>query len=166
MHQIKIIRMFSDKITKHLNLIGQPIEITREVLLESLKCGTGNFGKRSNMLYSLKLSALSLIKYNKSIGYKDGTAGFLYAITNPAWPGKVKLGLSTQPHKRLAQYQTYSPLRDYKMYHWSFWLDVRKAEKSFHGLLNADHEWVTLDQSLISLLTSLNDESLKQFMVP
>lgn len=166
MHQFKVIGMFSDKITQHLNLIGQPIEITREVLLESLKCGTGNFGRRSNMLYSLKLSALSLIKYNRSIGYKDGTAGFLYAITNPAWPGKVKLGLSTQPHKRLAQYQTYSPLRDYKMYHWSFWLNVRKAEKSFHGLLNADHEWVTLDQSLISLLTSLNDESLKQFMVP
>lgn len=158
--------MYSDKITQHLALNGSPVEITKELLLESLKCGTGNFGKRTNKLYSLKLSALSLIKYNKSIGHKEKKAGFLYAITNPAWPGKVKLGLSTQPHKRLAQYQTYSPLRDYKLYHWSFWLDVREAEKSFHRLLSANHEWITLDQSLKTLFTHLNDKSMKQFMVP
>jgi hypothetical protein len=70
--------------------------------------------------------------------------GFVYIITNPAWPTWVKVGLTTEEDtkKRLSSYQTGSPMRDYVVYdEWP--VDVaRDAEKVAHGLLkDAGYAW-------------------------
>ena len=40
--------------------------------------------------------------------------GFVYIITNPAYPGYVKIGKALDVLSRLNSYHTYSPKRDYK----------------------------------------------------
>jgi len=41
--------------------------------------------------------------------------GFVYLVTNPAWPSFVKVGAAKSLEGRLADYQTASPLRDFKL---------------------------------------------------
>lgn len=41
--------------------------------------------------------------------------GYVYLITNPAWPGYCKLGAAKSLSGRLADYLTASPHRDYKL---------------------------------------------------
>ncbi|WYX90388.1 hypothetical protein PTQ24_000113 [Salmonella phage KKP_3822] len=63
--------MYIDRIVKKLKYryytVGFTADINKDLILESLTFGTANFGRDSNRRYSLKLSALSFIKYNKSI---------------------------------------------------------------------------------------------------
>jgi hypothetical protein len=40
---------------------------------------------------------------------------YIYVISNPAWGGWLKIGLSKDPKKRIQSYQVYSPLRDYRL---------------------------------------------------
>lgn len=160
--------MYTDRIVQEaanrgLIDLGSPVDITKELITESLTFGTANFGRDSNRRYSLKLSALSFIKYNKSIGEKS-SCGFIYAITNPAWTDYVKIGMSSDPKTRLANYQTYSPLRDYKLIHWSFWFNAREAEKMLHNSFpKRINEWVVLDRSVDEILADFNKLSNKQF---
>ncbi|WP_370690658.1 GIY-YIG nuclease family protein [Parvibaculum sp.] len=46
-------------------------------------------------------------------GNRPISAGFVYVITNRAWPEWVKCGHAISADKRLARYQTYSPMRDF-----------------------------------------------------
>ena len=41
-------------------------------------------------------------------------AGFIYAISNPAWEGYLKIGSAIDYSQRLQIYQTAAPLRDYE----------------------------------------------------
>jgi len=43
--------------------------------------------------------------------------GYVYAITNPAWPGWVKIGMAIDADDRCNGYQTSSPFRDYSIEH-------------------------------------------------
>ena len=52
----------------------------------------------------------------------DNNPGFVYLITNKAWPEWVKVGRTANPRVRLRNYQTSSPLRDYEV--------ILKAESS------------------------------------
>ncbi|MGL4519205.1 MAG: GIY-YIG nuclease family protein [Phocaeicola sp.] len=47
----------------------------------------------------------------------------MYAISNPAWPGFIKIGKSVDVFDRLNNYQTSSPLRDYTLIGYAFVLD-------------------------------------------
>ncbi len=47
----------------------------------------------------------------------DDGSGFVYAITNPAWPGWMKFGTTIDLDARLAAYQIYSPRKDYTILH-------------------------------------------------
>lgn len=104
--------------------------------------------KGSNLRYAKKLAAISFIKFKlkHNLPVKEG---FVYFISNPAWHDQYKIGMSQLPKDRLAQYQTYSPLRDYKLHHWSYWLDKREGEKLVHSLFDdvKDYEWVNLPES-------------------
>lgn len=40
--------------------------------------------------------------------------GFIYFITNPAWPGVVGVGKTADHRVRLTKYQTSSPYRDFE----------------------------------------------------
>lgn len=59
-------------------------------------------------------------------------AGYVYIITNPAWPGTVKVGKAIDDKKRADQYQTYSPYRDYICERTLYVDDVHAVEQAFH----------------------------------
>lgn len=56
-------------------------------------------------------------------------AGYLYIITNKAFPGFVKVGVTENLNARLRTYQTSDPKRSYKMEFYIFHPDCYSAEK-------------------------------------
>lgn len=113
--------------------------------------------KARELRYANKLAAMSFVKYKKSHNKLNGE-GFLYIIENPAWKGLYKIGVSHDPLTRLRSYQTYSPYRDYKLLHYSFFTDTRKVESRLLGELpRYKNEWVTLTScQLKTLVIKLN----------
>ena len=113
--------------------------------------GTGNSG---NTKYARRLAGLNLLKENISRGVKAAeiSAGHVYLISNPAFPLHYKVGISYDAHKRLAQYQTYSPYRDFVLEKYDFVLNKFKTEQILlnHPLLNkASGEWVKKENAVI-----------------
>lgn len=60
-----------------------------------------------------------------------------YCITNPAFPGWVKIGFTskTEMKTRLSVYQTGTPFRDYCVEHVVEFVNARLAEKEVHNRL-------------------------------
>ena len=76
--------------------------------------------------------------------------GYVYAITNPAWPEWVKIGMAVDADDRCNGYQTSSPFRDYKVEHVVVTNNRRAAEAEAHKLANkiakeVRGEWFKLD---------------------
>jgi hypothetical protein len=61
--------------------------------------------------------------------------GFVYVVTNPAWPGWVKIGCAIDPGDRTNGYQTGSPFRDYELQGYSYSPVRRKSEAAVHRAL-------------------------------
>lgn len=97
--------------------------------------------RNSDVRYAKKLAGLSLLKLLKSreeeskvdikkkisFGIKEG---FVYIVTNPAFPGFFKIGMTTDVKNRLSAYQTYDPLKRYKIEMYKFVEDRRAYESS------------------------------------
>jgi hypothetical protein len=64
--------------------------------------------------------------------YNEKKSGEVYIITNSAWPEWVKIGQSMSAEDRLNNYQTGSPMRDYKLAYAVFSKDRRRAEREAH----------------------------------
>jgi len=64
--------------------------------------------------------------------YERSKDGYVYAITNPAWEGWVKIGMAVDADDRCKSYQTSSPHRDYKLEYCTYFEDRRKAEQKAH----------------------------------
>jgi len=58
--------------------------------------------------------------------------GYVYAITNPAWPGWVKIGMAIDADDRCNGYQTSSPFRDYVLEHMIVTKNRRRTEAEAH----------------------------------
>jgi len=58
--------------------------------------------------------------------------GYVYAITNPAWPEWVKIGMAVDADDRCNGYQTSSPFRDYTLEHMVVTNNRRAAEAKAH----------------------------------
>ena len=58
--------------------------------------------------------------------------GYVYAITNPAWSGWVKIGMAIDADDRCNGYQTSSPFRDYVLEHMIVTKNRRKTEAEAH----------------------------------
>jgi hypothetical protein len=76
--------------------------------------------------------------------------GYVYAVTNPAWPNWVKVGMALDADDRCRGYQTSSPYRDYEVKVSVFFEDRSKAEQQVHKLLSevaAERrgEWFKID---------------------
>ena len=56
----------------------------------------------------------------------------MYAITNPAWPEWVKIGMAIDADDRCNGYQTSSPFRDYSLEHMVSSNNRRKSEAQAH----------------------------------
>ena len=109
-------------------------------------------GTNSNVKYARRLAGLNLLKENLSRGVKASEikAGHIYLISSPAYVDYYKVGVSYDCHTRLAQYQTYSPFRDFRLEKYDFVLDKFLVEKQIlsHPLIDrATGEWVKVDNA-------------------
>ena len=88
----------------------------------------------------------SFTNYNKS------NKGYVYIITNDAWPDWIKVGKAANAEDRLKSYQTGDPFRSYKLYH-AFKVDNRHSfELTAHKLLKkvcgaSKNEWFKINLS-------------------
>jgi len=64
-------------------------------------------------------------------------AGFVYIVSNPAWPDFVKIGHAFDPQDRLASFNTGDPHRAYVLEYSRYFEDRIAAEKGMHDLLDA-----------------------------
>ena len=62
--------------------------------------------------------------------------GYVYVISNPAWPDWVKVGMAIDADDRCSSYQTSSPLRDYVLHCAISSDDRRKDESKAHKQLD------------------------------
>ena len=76
-------------------------------------------------------------------------SGYIYIIKNPAWDKWIKIGRAIDFNDRLKAFQTYSPFRDYKVFHYFEVDDYLKAENEAHKLLKdkfkSKQEWYQVD---------------------
>ena len=93
--------------------------------------------------------------------------GYVYAITNPAWPEWVKIGMAVDADDRCNGYQTSSPFRDYKIEHMVVTNNRRDAEAEAHKAATkmakeVRGEWFKLDIELAkNILNNLTIELKK-----
>ena len=86
-----------------------------------------------------------------------GPDGSVYLIVNEVWPGWIKVGESSDPDRRLKNYQTGDPFRNYTLVD-SFWFKDRKlAEKGIHSILKtegyeSEGEWFKIKESIVKKL--------------
>lgn len=106
--------------------------------------------RRARQLSSKSLKAFNQIK-----------EGYVYAISNPAWPDWIKIGMAVDADDRCANYQTSSPFRDYYVEAKQFTKDKSKLEAKAHkeaaklGLKYG--EWFKIGKlRAISLIKSLH----------
>ena len=90
--------------------------------------------------------------------------GYVYVMTNKAWPDWVKIGMAIDAEDRLNGYQTSSPHRDYVLEHYVASNDRRKSEKEAHTRalpLSTDTkgEWFKLSvEQAITILDNLDEQ--------
>lgn len=86
-----------------------------------------------------------MLKELSSRGLKS-KSGVVYFITNPAWIGMIKVGMTSDLDTRLRAYQTYDPNRAYVAKHYEFVLDRRQTERSVLDIFKVDvsevGEWI------------------------
>jgi len=85
--------------------------------------------------------------------------GYVYAVTNPAWPGWVKIGMAVDAEDRLKGYQTSSPLRDYELLCASKSSDKSLSEQKAHLIAQKKAtefrgEWFKIDSTVAYTIVS------------
>lgn len=80
-------------------------------------------------------------------------SGYLYLITNKAFPGFVKVGVTTDIKSRLHTYQTSDPKRQYKIEFYVEHPDCYTAEKKIKEMMkyfaaSQKNEWYECDVSV------------------
>lgn len=97
--------------------------------------------------------------------------GYVYVITNPAWPEWVKIGMAIDADDRCNGYQTSSPFRDYVLEHMIVTKDRRKAEAQAHfaaGKLasSKNGEWFKLSveeaKKILDDCSTMDEPEVKQ----
>ena len=96
--------------------------------------------------------------------YEKSTEGYVYIITNPSWEGWVKIGMAIDANDRCNQYQTSSPMRDYKLEYTKQFNHRRIAEAQAHKLCarkatENNNEWFKINvNDAINLIESITEE--------
>jgi len=80
-----------------------------------------------------KRHQIELAKLNNSqTGIKEG---FVYAITNPAFPNMVSIGCALDYEKRVNSYQRYDPNQCFEIRHTKYFEDREAMESKVHAML-------------------------------
>lgn len=73
--------------------------------------------------------------------------GYIYIITNKAWPEYVKIGRTYNTKNRLKSYQTSSLFRDYEIYYRVYTENICLIENIFIKLYGKNNgEWYKIDK--------------------
>jgi len=72
----------------------------------------------------------------------DRESGFVYVISNPAFPGLYKVGIARDVKQRLNAYQTSDPERAYRVEYALKTSRYREIEKRVLAAFDSRHEWV------------------------
>lgn len=91
--------------------------------------------------------------------------GYLYVITNESFPGWVKIGVTENLNKRLQQYQTASPHRNYILEYSLHHPKYIEAEKKIKEVMKnfaseIKNEWFKVD---LNFAKSRLDEQFEAF---
>lgn len=94
-------------------------------------------------------------------------SGYLYIITNKAWPGYVKVGVTENLEKRLNQYQTADPFRSYvlefSLYHPRYLEAEKKIKDAMKPFAKSiKNEWFEVDYKIA---VSRLEEQLEDFNI-
>ncbi len=128
-------------------------DINEEHLIAFMHTYVHGFNRNSYKLdtseyrYARKLAGLSLMKHNVLLGasVNEIKAGIVYVIENEIFHEHYKIGMTVDLDARLNSYQTYDPLKRFKVKHYEFVLNRRHTEerilKSYHLDLESG-EWV------------------------
>lgn len=92
-------------------------------------------------------------------------SGYLYIVTNTAFPGWVKVGTTWNLSDRLHTYQTGDPFRGYKLQYSLHHPQFREAERKIketmkHFALEIRGEWYLID---LAFAKSRLDEALESY---
>ncbi|AJF40839.1 hypothetical protein AVV29_gp139 [Vibrio phage phi 3] len=74
----------------------------------------------------------------------NSNIGYVYIVSNPAYPGWFKVGAAKDAETRLITYQTSSPFRDFRLEWYMPCTNYKELEKQFHSISGFTHEWVNL----------------------
>ena len=89
--------------------------------------------------------------------------GYVYAISNPAWPEWIKIGMAIDAEDRLNGYQTSSPMRDYKLIHSISTQDRGRLERIAHKAAaqcgEKQGEWFKItSKQAVTILDSIKED--------
>ena len=139
-------------------------EITRDLVSLFNKMYVSNFVDKNYVYgegvrpaavrFGEKLAGLTLLKLLKSrtldVEFKRSKistdSGFVYVISNSAFWGYYKIGITKNMKARLNSYQTYDPLRRFKVDHYKFVENARQKEREFLEIFSFDiakGEWIS-----------------------
>lgn len=94
----------------------------------------------------IQKSVVNIMYEENGRSAKGLRCGYVYAISNPAWPDFVKIGCAVDVYDRLQTYQTSSPLRDYRLIAYAFTEDRLELESKLHSMCDSSNEWVKMSQ--------------------
>ena len=122
----------------------------------------GKYVKKSHPLHKpVRYKTTEEAAYSSFENYETATEGEVYIITNPAWKGWVKVGMAVDAEDRCKQYQTSSPMRDFKLEYSRSFKDRRSAETAAHRELEkiSNHfegEWFNINiNKVIEVIESI-----------
>lgn len=75
--------------------------------------------------------------------------GYIYVISNKAWSNHYKIGITKDVEDRLANYQTYSPFKDFKVEYSVYTENYLNIESEICKLYNTSSEWIKDDKNNI-----------------
>ena len=117
--------------------------------------------------FALKLAGLSLLKLNESrrettkiklVKSNNKTeSGIVYIVSNSAFEGYLKIGMTKDLNSRMKTYQTCDPLRRFKVEHWKVVENARITENyllKHHHINLAEGEWA-LDKNVREIFRSI-----------
>ena len=95
----------------------------------------GKYIKKTHPLYKTgNYKSFGDLAFGSLNNYKQIKEGYVYAISNSAWPDWIKIGMAIDAEDRLSSYQTSSPMRNYKLVHSVYCEDRSESERSAHIL--------------------------------
>ena len=95
----------------------------------------GKYVSKKHPLYKAgRYKSFNDAAFSSLQNYTTSKEGYVYIITNPAWPDWVKIGMAVDAEDRLNGYQTSSPNRDYKLEYAVKVANRRKSETMAHKI--------------------------------